>query len=182
MLLIGRGVVLCLFLSFHHRICIIYARNHLADHYQPTHLDLDHLENSWVMRTSSSHRQQTARQVDRQTDTQTYGDLINWGEITLQVCCPGILVYLFLWLLSCKFFVGGWLGESFGTVVHLGRSTMPGWYKVCQIGRSEQQVHLQHLLHLEFRVHFWLVYSCVQFAVPADWEAPGKWDPSHRWA
>ena len=29
------------------------------------------------------------------------------------------------------------------------------------------------LLHLEFRVHFWLVYSCVQFAVPADWEAPG---------
>ena len=29
------------------------------------------------------------------------------------------------------------------------------------------------LLHLEFRVHIWLVYSCVQFAVPADWEAPG---------
>ena len=51
---------------------------------------------------------------------------------------------------------------------------MPGWYKVCQIGRSEQQVHLQHLLHLEVRVHFWLVYSCVQFAVPADWEAPGN--------
>ena len=25
-LLIGRGVVLCLFLSFHHRICIIYAK------------------------------------------------------------------------------------------------------------------------------------------------------------
>ena len=45
---------------------------------------------------------------------------------------------------------------------------MPGWYKVCQIGRSEQQVHLQHLLHLEF-----------QFAVPADWEAPWKRDPSH---
>ena len=51
---------------------------------------------------------------------------------------------------------------------------MPGWYKVCQIGRSEQQVPLATvLLHLEFRVHFWLVYSCVQFAVPADWEAPG---------
>ena len=31
----------------------------------------------------------------------------------------------------------------------------------------------QHLLMIEFRVHFWLVYSCVQFAVPADWEAPG---------
>ena len=33
---------------------------------------------------------------------------------------------------------------------------MPGWYKACQIGRSEQQVHLQLLLHLEFRVHFGL--------------------------
>ena len=32
---------------------------------------------------------------------------------------------------------------------------------------------IQHLLMIEFRVHFWLVYSCVQFAVPADWEAPG---------
>ena len=26
-----------------------------------------------------------------------------------------------------------------------GRSTMPGWYKACQIGRSEQQVRLQPL-------------------------------------
>ena len=34
---------------------------------------------------------------------------------------------------------------------------MPGWYKVCQIGRSEQQVHLQHLLHLELKVHFAIV-------------------------
>ena len=61
----------------------------------------------------------------------------------------------------------------FGFGFHLGRSTMPGWYKVCQIGRPEQQVHLQHLLHLEFRVDVWLIHSCVQFAVPADWEAPG---------
>ena len=51
---------------------------------------------------------------------------------------------------------------------------MPGWYKACQIGKSEQQVQLQHLLHLEFRVQFWLLYSCVQFAAPADWEAPGS--------
>ena len=100
---------------------------------------------------------------------------LTWGLIALQVCCPGILVYLFLWLLSCKLLWGGglirwifWL-----TVVHLGRSTMPGWYRACQIGRSEQQVTCNSLLHLEFRVHFWLVYSCVQFAVPADWEAPG---------
>ena len=66
----------------------------------------------FVRRASCVHRRhtdtdsQTGRQVDRQTDTQTYGDLINWGEITLQVCCPGILVYLFLWLLSCKFLWG----------------------------------------------------------------------------
>ena len=33
---------------------------------------------------------------------------------------------------------------------------MPGCDKCCLIGITEQQVHLQHLLHLEFRVHFWL--------------------------
>ena len=54
---------------------------------------------------------------------------------------------------------------------------MPGWYRACQIGRSEQQVQLQHLLHFEFRVYVWLVHSCVQFAVSADWEVPGKWVP-----
>ena len=53
---------------------------------------------------------------------------------------------------------------------------MLGWYRTCQIGMSEQQVHLQHLLHLEFRVQFWLLHSCVQFAVSADWEARGMWD------
>ena len=45
---------------------------------------------------------------------------------------------------------------------------MPGWYRACPIGRSEQQVQLQHLLHFEFRVYVWLVHSCVQFAVSAD--------------
>ena len=49
---------------------------------------------------------------------------------------------------------------------------MPGWYKVCQIGRSEQQVHLQQFV--AFGV------QGAGLAVPADWEAPGKWDPSHR--
>ena len=34
------------------------------------------------------------------------GARLNWGGIALQVCCPGILVYLFLWLLSCKFLWG----------------------------------------------------------------------------
>ena len=50
---------------------------------------------------------------------------------------------------------------------------MPRWYKACQIGRSEQQVHLQHLLHLEFRVDVFLVHSFVQFAVSCHWEHPG---------
>ena len=39
---------------------------------------------------------QTARQVDRQPDkdidTQIYGDLINWGGITLCLGCGRILV------------------------------------------------------------------------------------------
>ena len=30
------------------------------------------------------------------------------------------------------------------------------------------------MLHLEFRVQFWLLHSCVQFAVSAEWEAQGK--------
>ena len=38
---------------------------------------------------------------------------------------------------------------------------MPGWYKVCRIGRSEQQVHNNSLLHFEFRVQVWLLHSCV---------------------
>ena len=57
---------------------------------------------------------------------------------------------------------------------------MPGWYKACEIGKSEQQVHLQLLLHLEFRVQFWLLHSCVQFAVSADWETPGSGSYHYR--
>ena len=34
---------------------------------------------------------------------------------------------------------------------------MPGWYKVCQIGRSEQQVHLQQFV--EFGVQGTLLAS-----------------------
>ena len=51
---------------------------------------------------------------------------------------------------------------------------MPNWY-ICQIHRSEQQAQLQHFLYLEFRVYVWLAHPCIQFAVSADWEAPGKW-------
>ena len=68
--------------------------------------------------------------------------------------------------------------NHFGFLVHLGRSTMPGWYKACQIGKSEQQVLLQPCVALGVQGVVWLLHSCVQFAVPADWEAPGKWDLS----
>ena len=34
------------------------------------------------------------------------------------------------------------------------------------------------VLHLEFRVQFWFLHSCVQFAVSADWKAQGKRVPS----
>ena len=64
----------------------------------------------------------------------------------------------------------------FRVFVHLGKvTTMPGLGKICLIGRSEQQVHLQLMLHLEFRVHFWLVHSCVQFATKADQEGYWVW-------
>ena len=36
-------------------------------------------------------------------------------------------------------------GEPVQSWVHLGKSTMPGCEKGCQIGSSEQQVHLQSL-------------------------------------
>ena len=45
--------------------------------------------------------------------------------------------------------------------------------QACQLAGLSSKSTCNILLHLEFRVHFWLVYSCVQFAVPADWEAPG---------
>ena len=51
---------------------------------------------------------------------------------------------------------------------------MPGYHKACEIDKSEQQVHLQLLLHLEFRVQFWLLHSCVKFAVIAAQEVSGR--------
>ena len=52
---------------------------------------------------------------------------------------------------------------------------MPDCDKWCEIDMTEQQVHLQHFLHLDFSVDFWLVFYCLQFAITADWEAAGKW-------
>ena len=73
MLLVGRDVVLCLFLSLHHRICIIYAKSVKSVHQPKTHLDLDHLDRKFVcvvcvVRVVHSSSLQTPRQVDRQAD------------------------------------------------------------------------------------------------------------------
>ena len=87
--------------------------------------------------------------------------LFKWVELPSDWVCVRILVYLLIWLLSCKLLRGINLSGPVQSVVYLGRSTMPGRYKVCQIGKSEQQVHLQFSLHLEFRVQFWLLHACV---------------------
>ena len=65
-------------------------------------------------------------------------------------CLPGVLS----WDLGLSNIFGCCLVNSCGGLrkgepvqnwVHLGKSTMPGCEKDCQIGSSEQQVHLQHL-------------------------------------
>ena len=66
---------------------------------------------------------------------------LTWGPN----CLPGV----FSWDLGLSNIFGCWLVNYCGelirwilwhTVVHLGRSTMPGWYKACGIGKCEQQV------------------------------------------
>ena len=109
----------------------------------------------------------------------------SWWFVMVHVMFQGGLswfTYHFITICNINYFLKHSLLELIQSMVHLTKNTILNWYNVCQIGRSEQQVQLQHLLRLEFKVHVWLMYSCVQFAVPADWEAPGKWDPSHRWA
>ena len=96
-----------------------------------------------------------------------------------QVCCPGILVIHFF---GCCFvnICGGCLDESFGTCDSSGKEHHAQLVQGLSNWQSEQQVTCNNLLHLQFRVHFWLAYFCVQFAVPADWEAPGWFLYSNR--
>ena len=65
-----------------------------------------------------------------------------------------------LWLLFCKLLRGAVEVDLLRVcLVHLGRSTMLGWYKACQIGKSEQQVHLQPCVAFGvIWVQFWLLY------------------------
>ena len=65
-------------------------------------------------------------------------------------------------------------GEPVQSWVHLEKSTMPGCEKGCQIGSSEQQVHLQLCVAFGVQGTHLAVYSCVQFALTGDWEALGK--------
>ena len=59
------------------------------------------------------------------------------------LCCVVPGSWLFVFGLKAKLNCGGlfkWTCSDFGL---LGWSTMPGWYRACQIGKSEQQVRLQ---------------------------------------
>ena len=80
-------------------------------------------------------------------------------------------------------YCGGWLGEFFGTqwFTWEGAPCQVGTGPVKLAGLSSKST-CNILLHLEFRVQVWRLHSCVQFAVPADWEAPGWVLFSSRWA
>ena len=71
--------------------------------------------------------------------------LFKWVKLPSGYVVPGSCV-LNVTFGCCfvNYWGGGCLGRSIQSMVHLGRSTMPGWYKACEIDRSEQQVHLQH--------------------------------------
>ena len=62
----------------------------------------------------------------------------------LAVLCQ-ILVCSHFWLLFCELKRGADEVDHFRLSGPPGLSTMPGWYKACGIGKSEQQVHLQPL-------------------------------------
>ena len=77
--------------------------------------------------------------------------LFKWVKLPSGCVVPGSCVLnVTFGCFFCKLLRGrGCLGGPIQSMVHLGRSTMPGWYKACEIDRSEQQVHLQHQLHME---------------------------------
>ena len=69
---------------------------------------------------------------------------LTWGKLPSLLGFVLILIFFFGCCLvnSC---VGLRKGEPVQSWVHLGKSTMPSCGKGCQIGSSEQQVHLQPL-------------------------------------
>ena len=62
-------------------------------------------------------------------------------------------------------------------MVHLGKSTIPGWSRACQIGRSEQQVFLQPCVALTVQDTLLACVFMYPVAGSAEWEAPWVWVP-----
>ena len=58
-------------------------------------------------------------------------------KLQIYLCCDRIK-----YLLACSvnYLKGGCLGKPVQSLVYLGRSTVPGHHKDCQIGSSEQPV------------------------------------------
>ena len=86
--------------------------------------------------------------------------LSGWNYPLAGLCQDLVSIHL-LWLLFCKLLRGAVEVDQFRVWPTWEGGTMPGQYKACEIDKSVQQVHLQLLLHLEFRVQFWLLHSCV---------------------
>ena len=63
--------------------------------------------------------------------------LFKWVELPSGWVVPGSCVKIFFGFWSVNFCFGGLFRWTILTQkVHLGRSTMPGWYKACQIGKT----------------------------------------------
>ena len=58
-------------------------------------------------------------------------------KLPIYLCCDRIKYVL---ACSVNYLKGGCLGKPVQSLVYLGRSTVPGHHKDCQIGSSEQQV------------------------------------------
>ena len=96
------------------------------------------------------------------------GDIkrLTWGLIALQVCCPGILGLFNIFGCCLVNYCGGLRkGEPIQSWVHLGKSKLALFSSksICN-------------LCVAFGVQgtYLAVYSCVQFALTADWEALGQ--------
>ena len=101
--------------------------------------------------------------------------LVKWVKLPSGCVVPGSSVSQKHSLKAVlKILLGGKLGETIWQKVHLGGAPCQvgtGFVKLASLS-SKSTCNL--VLHLEFRVHVWLLHSCVQFAVSADWEAPGS--------
>ena len=92
-------------------------------------------------------------------------------ELPSEPCCARILVFNFGFegKISCRGAVEVDQFRVWSTWVEHHARLVQGCVKLTE---SEQQVHLQPLLHLEFRVQFLAAAFLCLVAVPADWETP----------